>query len=301
MVIVLATNRLEDIDPAVRDRMSVVVNFDLPNAEQCAAWWRERAIHLNSEEIEVLGKRSVGLSFRRLWGVAERVVAMGAVGPENYKSFDGCCFNFRRAIMSLCWHCDLALRVKVMVVSMWMWVMGVVRWVLGILGQRRRGEADTTVAEVNGESDGGESSDSDSRGRALLGASVRSVVVQMEPVTESDTTNVDESGCTQRGGDQNQTTPNLTLSDLAESHAANHNGLATRLPNLNEILLEVDRAHDQAAAETGGSAEEWRARLLTMGGVCWMLSQMMWVGQNLARVCWWLASCLGGGGGSSAE
>jgi len=81
LVLCLATNSLEDLDPAIRDRVRRTVKFDLPTARESTNWWSTHALQLTSLEHARLGRCSEGLSYRNLWSISEKVVRMHAARP----------------------------------------------------------------------------------------------------------------------------------------------------------------------------------------------------------------------------
>lgn len=73
--VIFASNRADQLDPALLSRCASSVTFDLPDDAQRAAIWKRYAKHLKSEEIERLVQESEGFSGRdvkRVCEVAER-------------------------------------------------------------------------------------------------------------------------------------------------------------------------------------------------------------------------------------
>mmetsp|Transcript_103562 Transcript_103562/g.221489 ORF Transcript_103562/g.221489 Transcript_103562/m.221489 type:complete len:453 (-) Transcript_103562:35-1393(-) len=92
----LATNIINAVDPAIRDRSRTIVSFDLPSPAQCTEWWSLHARHLNGSgrtqrfQFPILGLLSwvVGLSFRRMWSIAEKMVDRDAnVGETMFSEY----------------------------------------------------------------------------------------------------------------------------------------------------------------------------------------------------------------------
>ena len=70
-----STNIKEDLDPAIRDRVRMSVVFDLPSEPQCTAWWARHARQLTAPgEHARLGRLSIGLSYRNLWSISNKIV-----------------------------------------------------------------------------------------------------------------------------------------------------------------------------------------------------------------------------------
>mmetsp|Transcript_104680 Transcript_104680/g.265749 ORF Transcript_104680/g.265749 Transcript_104680/m.265749 type:complete len:329 (-) Transcript_104680:226-1212(-) len=78
VILCLATNMPNKLDPAIRDRARVTVQFPLPIASQCSHFWAAHAKHLSHREIANLGSASEGLSFRSLNSIAEKLCILDA-------------------------------------------------------------------------------------------------------------------------------------------------------------------------------------------------------------------------------
>ncbi|WP_170229360.1 ATP-binding protein [Polyangium fumosum] len=78
VVVIGATNRKDDLDPALLSRFNLFVHFPLPDAEERAAILAYYAKHLGPEELRSLAEKAEGRSGRELedgCGVAERMWA----------------------------------------------------------------------------------------------------------------------------------------------------------------------------------------------------------------------------------
>jgi len=78
LVLCLATNTIDDLDPAIRDRVRRTIKFDLPTERESTKWWSRHALQLTSSEHAGLGRCSEGLSYRNLWSISEKVVRVHA-------------------------------------------------------------------------------------------------------------------------------------------------------------------------------------------------------------------------------
>jgi AAA+ superfamily predicted ATPase len=96
VVVVGATNRKDDLDPALQSRFNLFVHFPLPDAEERAAILGYYAKHLGPEELSRLSRASEGRSGRELedaCGVAERMWASqiiatnGSVTPPPVETY----------------------------------------------------------------------------------------------------------------------------------------------------------------------------------------------------------------------
>ena len=78
VVVIGATNRKDDLDPALLSRFDLFVRFPLPNASERAKILGYYAKHLSQSDIEALATLSDGRAGRELedaCGVAERMWA----------------------------------------------------------------------------------------------------------------------------------------------------------------------------------------------------------------------------------
>jgi len=66
-----ATNRKHDLDTALISRFDQSVFFPLPNSKERASIFANYAVHLNEEELHILGDKSEGLSGRNIKDVCE--------------------------------------------------------------------------------------------------------------------------------------------------------------------------------------------------------------------------------------
>ena len=71
IVVVLATNREETLDPALRSRVSLSLQFDLPDEEARDAIWGKYAQHLDAAQRKQLVRASDGFSARDILRTAE--------------------------------------------------------------------------------------------------------------------------------------------------------------------------------------------------------------------------------------
>ena len=79
-VVLAATNRPEDLDPALRSRFALTVPFPLPSEQERASILAEYARHLPESGREVLAKGSPGMSGRDLRAVCEDAERRWAAG-----------------------------------------------------------------------------------------------------------------------------------------------------------------------------------------------------------------------------
>ncbi len=86
VVVIGATNRKDDLDPALLSRFDLFVHFPLPNASERAKILGYYATHLEPQEIETLGAMSEGRAGRELadaCGVAERMWASHIIATNS--------------------------------------------------------------------------------------------------------------------------------------------------------------------------------------------------------------------------
>jgi len=74
LLLCLATNMKNALDPAISDRARKHIEFHLPNKMQRLDWWKRHAQHLGSSEHMQLARVSEGLSFRGLWAASEKAI-----------------------------------------------------------------------------------------------------------------------------------------------------------------------------------------------------------------------------------
>ena len=97
LLLCLATNMKDALDPAISDRARKHIEFHLPSKAQRLDWWERHSRHLRSSEHMQLARVSEGLSFRGLWAAAEKAieVSMNKSG-EPPSSLD-----YKRCVTSL--------------------------------------------------------------------------------------------------------------------------------------------------------------------------------------------------------
>ena len=71
IVVILASNREQSLDPALRSRVALTLQFDLPDEEARGAIWGKYAQHLNAEQRKQLVQASDGFSARDILRTAE--------------------------------------------------------------------------------------------------------------------------------------------------------------------------------------------------------------------------------------
>ena len=69
--VILATNRPQELDPALLSRCAASVRFELPSAEQRLAIWRRYAKQLSPEDLQELAEDSEGMAGRDIKRSAE--------------------------------------------------------------------------------------------------------------------------------------------------------------------------------------------------------------------------------------
>ena len=123
LLLCLATNMKDALDPAVADRARKQIEFKLPNHAQRLRWWTRHARHLGSSasqpkssalpllsgdpwelalksqasEHEHLARLSEGLSFRNLWAVSEQALEAALSRSAQEPSFE----DYKRCVVSL--------------------------------------------------------------------------------------------------------------------------------------------------------------------------------------------------------
>ncbi len=70
-ILIGATNRKNDLDPALLSRFDVSIYFHLPNLEERAEIFRDYAKHLNDEDLKNLAQLSEGVSGRNIKDICE--------------------------------------------------------------------------------------------------------------------------------------------------------------------------------------------------------------------------------------
>lgn len=84
-IVVGATNRPQDLDPALRSRFSTIISFELPGEEYRRAILRKYAHHLKDAEIQALASATPGMAGRDLKDLceqAERIWAAAIIRGE---------------------------------------------------------------------------------------------------------------------------------------------------------------------------------------------------------------------------
>ena len=100
--VILASNRAEQLDPALLSRCAGTVTLALPTESQRAAIIKRYAKHLGEEEVAELARESDGLSGRDLLKVCEvcerRHVAEKTRSNETFTPSAPLLFDYRRAL-----------------------------------------------------------------------------------------------------------------------------------------------------------------------------------------------------------
>ena len=68
---ICATNRREDLDPALRSRFDLTLNFDLPERKARVEILRQYAKHLDETSLDIIAAEAEGMSGRDLRDVCE--------------------------------------------------------------------------------------------------------------------------------------------------------------------------------------------------------------------------------------
>ena len=71
VLVICATNRRSDLDPALQSRFSKVITFPIPDAPSRVAIFRRYARHLTDSQLEILGQGSDGLAGRDIKSICE--------------------------------------------------------------------------------------------------------------------------------------------------------------------------------------------------------------------------------------
>lgn len=71
VLVICATNRRTDLDPALQSRFSKVITFPIPDTPSRVAIFRRYARHLTDSQLEVLGQGSQGLAGRDIKSICE--------------------------------------------------------------------------------------------------------------------------------------------------------------------------------------------------------------------------------------
>lgn len=71
VLVICATNRKKDLDPALISRTDISIRFELPDAKTRAEIFKRYAKQLNESELEQLGDLSVWLSGRDISGICK--------------------------------------------------------------------------------------------------------------------------------------------------------------------------------------------------------------------------------------
>lgn len=100
VVVLAATNRRADLDPALLSRFSVTVTFGLPDEAERQAIFSEYARQLRPKELRALAAASEGLSGRDIQAVAEGTERMWATRIARGQEVRG---EGRRG----CWGVDM--------------------------------------------------------------------------------------------------------------------------------------------------------------------------------------------------
>lgn len=79
VVLCMATNMPEQLDPAVLDRVHQTTKFGLPAEAERRMWWKSHAMHLTSGQHAELARLSADFSYRTLRSVSDKVIRIFAV------------------------------------------------------------------------------------------------------------------------------------------------------------------------------------------------------------------------------
>lgn len=71
VLVICATNRRGDLDPALQSRFSKVIYFPYPDTQSRVAIYKRYARHLTPEQLQILGEQSVGMAGRDIKCVCE--------------------------------------------------------------------------------------------------------------------------------------------------------------------------------------------------------------------------------------
>jgi len=71
VIVICATNRKQDLDPALQSRFSKVIEFPFPDLQSRVAIFKRYAKHLNEEQLKILGGLTEGMSGRDIKNVCE--------------------------------------------------------------------------------------------------------------------------------------------------------------------------------------------------------------------------------------
>lgn len=90
-ILIGATNRKSDLDPALLSRFNISVEFPLPDLSERQVIFGNYAMHLSQAELEILSEKTAGLSGRDIKNLCERAERsfaseMIAAGAEEIKA-----------------------------------------------------------------------------------------------------------------------------------------------------------------------------------------------------------------------
>jgi ATP-dependent 26S proteasome regulatory subunit len=74
VMLICATNRKQDLDPAMLSRIDLSIPFNLPDSQSRAAIFKRYAKHLKEEDRQMLAEQTEGFSGRNISDICKRTV-----------------------------------------------------------------------------------------------------------------------------------------------------------------------------------------------------------------------------------